>query len=191
MTQAQTPPTVHARSLAPEGPLPADRFVVDVRTPAEYDEVHIEGTLNFPLGDLSRTATRIADLAQGREVTLVCRSGKRAEEARKLLAAAGVTEAHCLEGGIESWITTGNPVRRGEGKAISLERQVRIVAGGLVALGSAAAWFLSPAWVALPAFVGCGLVFAGVTDTCGMAMVLARMPWNRRSVSADTRTCTA
>lgn len=188
-TQAQ-PKTVHAKELAPQGPLPTDAFVVDVRTPAEYSEVHVEGTLNFPLGDLARTAPKVAELANGRPITLVCRSGKRAEEARKLLAQAGSADAHCLDGGIESWIASGNPVKRGEGKAISLERQVRIVAGFLVLVGTLLGWFVNPLVLGLPAFVGAGLMFAGITDTCGMAMVLARMPWNRARHAGAT-TCTA
>ncbi len=160
-----------------------DSFVVDVRTPAEYNEVHVEGTLNFPLGDLSRSATKIAELAAGRPVTLLCRTGKRAEEGRKLLTKAGVQDAYCMEGGIEAWIGQGNPVKRSGTKAVSIERQVRIAAGVLVFLGSIAAWFINPAFVVLPGFVGAGLVFAGVTDTCGMAMVLAKMPWNKGQAS--------
>jgi len=168
----------------PESLLSAEHFVVDVRTPAEFNEVHLEGTLNFPLGGLVRTATKVAELAAGRPVTLVCRSGKRAEEGRKMLSSSGLDDAHCLEGGIEAWIAAGNPVTRSGAKAISLERQVRISAGALVFLGSLAAWFVAPAFLILPGFVGAGLVFAGVTDTCGMAMMLAKMPWNKARGSA-------
>ena len=173
--------------LAPSGVLTEERLVVDVRTPGEYEEAHIEGSLHVPLGGLAPTAPRLAELAGDRPITLVCRSGKRAEEGRRLLLRSGLEQAECLEGGIEAWIATGHPVRRGEGTAMSLERQVRIAAGTLVALGSAATWLLDPAWIALPAFVGSGLVFAGITDTCGMGLLLARMPWNRRSSSGSSR----
>ena len=164
--------------------LSAKRFVVDVRTPAEFNEVHVEGALSFPLGGLARSATKVAELAAGRPVTLICRTGKRAEEGRKLLSSSGLDDAHCLEGGIEAWIAAGNPVTRSGAKAISLERQVRISAGAMVFLGSLAAWFVAPAFLILPGFVGAGLVFAGVTDTCGMAMMLAKMPWNKARGSA-------
>ena len=108
------------------------------------------------------------------------------EQVRIFRTIPGLERAECREGGIEAWIATGHPVRRGERAAMSLERQVRIAAGTLVALGSTAAWLLDPAWIALPAFVGSGLVFAGITDTCGMGLLLARMPWNRRSSSGSS-----
>ncbi len=83
-----------------------------------------------------------------------------------------------VEGGTQAWDQAGLPVVRGQ-QAMSLERQVRIAAGSLVVLGSALGAFVSPYWIGLAAFVGAGLVFAGITDTCGMGMLLARMPWNK------------
>jgi rhodanese-related sulfurtransferase len=82
-----------------------------------------------------------------------------------------------MEGGMQEWRKHDLPVVEGEG-AISLERQVRIVAGSLVAIGSILAWF-NPVWLVVPAFIGFGLAFAGITDTCGMGLMLAKMPWNR------------
>lgn len=181
--RTQSTQAAHSGVQNPEHAQSNQSFVVDVRTPAEYNEVHVEGTLNLPLGDLYRNAIKIDELAAGRPVTLLCRTGKRAEEGRKLLAKAGVLDVHCMEGGIEAWVGQGNPVKRSGTKAVSIERQVRIAAGSLVFLGSIAAWFINPAFVILPGFVGAGLVFAGVTDTCGMAMVLAKMVWNKGQVS--------
>ena len=92
--------------------------------------------------------------------------------------AAGYENVVNVEGGTQAWEAAGFPVKRGK-KTVSLERQVRILAGALVLLGALLAWFVHPAFVLLSGFIGTGLVFAGVTDTCGMAMALAKMPWNR------------
>lgn len=161
----------------PEAELTGTHLVVDVRTPAEFAAAHIRGSVNVPLGDLSNDGGRLAQLAGERPVALVCRTGKRAEAACAPLAGhAG--ELRVLEGGVEAWERAGLPLVRGEG-GMSLERQVRIVAGSLVVVGVALGFGVHPAFFGLSAFVGAGLVFAGVTDTCGMALVLARMPWNR------------
>ncbi len=153
---------------------------VDVRTPAEFEEVHIEGAVLQPLSDLK--PERIAELAQQKEnCVLVCRSGGRAKQAFDKLSAHGMTGLYVLEGGMTAWQGEGLPVVQGR-KTISLERQVRIAAGCLVFIGSALGYLVHPGFIALSAFVGAGLVFAGVTDTCGMAMVLAKMPWNTRGV---------
>jgi hypothetical protein len=85
-----------------------------------------------------------------------------------------------LDGGVEGWTAAGRPVKRGR-KTISLERQVRIAAGAMALVGAVLGFLVHPAWNVIPAFVGAGLIFAGVTDWCGMAMVLARMPWNNMS----------
>jgi hypothetical protein len=109
---------------------------------------------------------------------LVCRSGKRAEQAYQKLQATGCENLEVLDGGVIAWESAGLPVVRGV-RAISLERQVRITAGLLVLLGVILGTWVHPAFYGLSAFVGAGLVFAGITDWCGMAMVLAKMPWNR------------
>lgn len=147
--------------------------LLDVRTPAEFGEVHIEGSTLMPLDRL--------DPAQvAGPVVLVCRSGKRAEQARQKLAAAGCGNLAVLEGGVTAWEAAGLPVKRGKA-ALSLERQVRIAAGLLVLAGTALGTWVNPGFYGLAAFVGAGLTFAGLTDWCGMAMLLAKMPWNQRS----------
>jgi len=153
--------------------------LVDVRTPVEFREVHAAGAVNVPLDTV--TPEQVRDAARGIEETpiyLLCRSGSRAKSACERLGARGMPNTIVVEGGTEAWIAAGLPVERGK-KAVSLERQVRIAAGTLVFIGALLAAFVHPWFWSLPAFVGAGLVFAGVTDTCGMGMVLARMPWNK------------
>ncbi len=150
--------------------------MVDVRLPAEYRSVHLEPSVSIPLDDL---AQRRGELPRERELVLVCRTGTRAR-----LAAAQLTgyRTRVLEGGLVAWQQAGHPVV--EGKAhMSLERQVRVAAGALALIGGVAAVTVSRWFGLLPAFVGAGLVYAGLTDRCGMAMVLGKLPYNR--VSAD------
>ena len=151
--------------------------LIDVRTPAEFREVHVPFARNVPLDRLDPAAI-LRDRTAGQLLYVICRSGGRGQKACETLAAAGVGAVANVEGGTLAWAECGLPVVRGK-KAISLERQVRIAAGLLVLLGTLLAWLVHPAFVALSAFIGAGLVFAGITDTCGMGLLLARMPWNR------------
>lgn len=151
-------------------------LLLDVRTPAEFTEVNVPGSVSVPLHTLDPTKVR-ALLAGKSACYLFCRSGGRATQAADKLAAAGLENLIVVEGGVEAWATAGLPVNRGPA-TMSLERQVRIAAGFLVLLGAGLGYFFNPAWLALSAFVGGGLMFSGFTNTCGMGMVLARMPWN-------------
>ena len=151
--------------------------LLDVRTPGEYEAEHIAGAYNVPLDTLGEHGPEIR-AAVADPVVLVCRSGQRARKAEEALGAAGMTNLHVLEGGMTAWAGAGQPVRRGAPR-MSLERQVRIAAGALAATGGLLALFLHPLFAAVPALVGSGLVFAGVTDTCAMGMLLARLPYNR------------
>lgn len=152
--------------------------LIDVRTPVEYREVHVSFARNVPLDQLNaaRLTAGRADSAQ--PLYVICRSGSRGRQACEKLLASGYSNVVNVEGGTSAWDEAGLPVVRGR-KSMSLERQVRIAAGSLVVIGSALGAFVSPYWIGLAAFVGAGLVFAGVTDTCGMGMLLARMPWNQ------------
>ena len=116
---------------------------------------------------------------------VICRSGSRGQQACEKFLKAGFSNVVNIEGGTMACVEAGLPVVRGK-KAISLERQVRIAAGSLVLLGAVLGWFVHPAFIGLSAFVGAGLVFAGITDTCGMGMILARMPWNQCSKNAES-----
>lgn len=160
------------------GSLCDELVVLDVRTPAEFREVHVPGSTNLPLGDLERRAQEIRELAAARPVLLVCRTGRRAESARAELSRKGLAGVRVLEGGLAAWVDAGLPVNRGR-RALSVERQVRMVAGTLVVLGVLLGLFVHPVLFGLSAFVGLGLVYAGFTDSCPMALTLAKMPWNR------------
>ena len=157
--------------------------LIDVRTPAEFAEIHAEGARLVPLDRLDPRAVMASRAAPADEpIYLICRSGARAAKGCEAFAAAGITSAVSVEGGTAAWEKAGLPVVRGDVKVISLERQVRIAAGALVLLGVTLGWLVHPIFSGLSAFVGAGLVFAGVTDWCGMGMVLARMPWNWRGI---------
>lgn len=150
--------------------------IIDVRTPAEFRAVHVTIARNVPLETL--TPQQVRANSPDRPVYLVCQGGGRSAKACQKLIDAGTANVVSVAGGTQAWEAAGLPVERGK-KAISLERQVRIGAGSLVLVGAVLGYFVHPYWIGLSAFVGAGLVFAGVTDTCGMAMVLARMPWNK------------
>lgn len=168
--------------------------LIDVRTPAEFGEVHVAFAQNCPLERLSVEDVR-SRCSTDEPVYVICRSGGRGSQACKKLSAAGLTNVTNVEGGTLAWESAGLPVVRGV-KVMSLERQVRIVAGTLVVIGAGLGYFVHPAFIGLSAFIGAGLVFAGVTDTCGMGMMLAKMPWNQKagpsqSASCETNSCAA
>ena len=151
--------------------------LIDVRTPVEFREVHASIASNVPLETLD-TGAVLAGHPASRPLYVICRSGSRVKQACEKLAAAGCTNVVNVEGGTMAWDQAGYPVVRGK-KAISLERQVRICAGFMSLTGGVLAIAVHPYWAGLSAFIGAGLMFAGITDTCGMAMMLARMPWNQ------------
>jgi rhodanese-related sulfurtransferase len=153
--------------------------VIDVRTPVEFREVHVGVARNEPLERLDTRAIKSQlDRSGCDKLYVLCRSGSRGKQACEKLLASGLTNVINVEGGTMACVEAGVGVVRGK-KAISLERQVRIAAGLLVVTGAALGFFVNTYWIGLSAFVGAGLVFAGVTDTCGMAMMLAKMPWNQ------------
>lgn len=153
--------------------------LIDVRTPVEYRELHVVVARNVPLDRLDpMTLMQARNGHKDEPLYLICRSGSRGSQACEKFLAAGFTNVVNVEGGTLACVESGLPVIRGK-KAISLERQVRIAAGSLVLLGVLLGWLVHPALLGLSAFVGAGLVFAGITDTCGMGMMLARMPWNQ------------
>ena len=150
---------------------------IDVREPAETAAERIDGVRAVPL---SAFGSHAKSLRTDQPVYVVCRTGRRATAAAERLAALGHEDVRILQDGLMGWVAAGLPVERGAARTWSLERQVRFAAGSLVLLGTLLSALVHPAFVALSGVVGAGLVFAAVTDTCGMAMVLARMPWNQR-----------
>ena len=151
--------------------------LLDVRTPGEFEAEHVAGAYNVPLDTLGEHGPAIR-AAVTEPVVLICRSGQRARRAEAALRAAGMQHLHVLDGGMAAWTAAGQPVRRGAPR-MSLERQVRIAAGALAGGGAFLALLGHPLFAAIPAVVGSGLVFAGVTDTCALGMLLARLPYNR------------
>lgn len=150
--------------------------VLDVRTPAEFESAHIPGSHNLPLDQLSAHRGLLG--AGTQPLVLVCRSGSRAREAQVLLHSAGREAVEVLEGGLVAWEQAGLQVERGR-QRWSMERQVRGVAGGLVLAGALGSLFVWRPLGAVAAFVGGGLLYSALTDTCGMAALLARLPYNR------------
>lgn len=157
--------------------------VLDVRTPGEFDTVHIPGAYNVPL-DLLREHREEIVTHLDQDVVLVCRSGQRAGQAERALRDAGLGNVHVLDGGIITWEAKGFPVNRGTPRW-DLERQVRMAAGSVVLtsiLGSIAVPRLK--WLA--AGIGGGLAAAALTNTCAMGMLLSRLPYNRGTCDART-----
>lgn len=154
----------------------ADVRVLDVRTPAEFESAHIPGAYNVPLDTLGEHATEL-ERHLSEPVMLVCKSGTRANQACEKLAATGMANLHILAGGMQSWNDGRRPVRRGR-QRWDLERQVRLVAGSLVLAGIAGSMFV-PGLKYVSGFVGAGLAFAAVTNTCAMGMALSKLPYNR------------
>ncbi len=154
--------------------------LIDVRTPAEFQQVHVEFAENVPLTELD--PTQIVQARNGSAnspLYVICHSGGRGRQACEKFAKAGYANVINVDGGTLACEGTSLPMVRGH-KVMSLERQVRIAAGSFVLIGIGLGAFVHPYLIGLSAFVGAGLVFAGVTDTCGMGMLLARMPWNNR-----------
>jgi rhodanese-related sulfurtransferase len=164
-----------ARALIDSNP---DTLIVDVRTPAEFETVHIAGAVNLPLDQVDAHLGRIVADAGGR-MLLICQSGNRATQACTKLAGAGLTDAAVMTGGMGAWIAAGAPVQRGR-QRWSLERQVRLVAGLIVLLAVLASSWL-PGARYLAGAIGAGLAFAALTNSCLLGMLLARLPYNRGS----------
>jgi rhodanese-related sulfurtransferase len=156
--------------------------LVDVREHAEFAGGRIPGARLLPLGELQR---RAAELDCSRPVVCVCRSGKRSAQAAEKLASLGFDEVHQLDGGLMAWEQAGLPLAKDKRAPWALERQVRLAAGllGLAGLSVSLVW---PPAIGLSWFVAVGLVFAAVTDWCGMGLLLARMPWNRPTRAGGT-----
>jgi len=154
--------------------------LIDVRTPAEFRAIHAVGAENHDLSKLNAEYINehILPGVSGRPLLLLCKSGHRASMAAELFQKLNTPKVFVVDGGTDMWNEQGLPVKEGK-SVISLERQVRITAGTLVCIGTLLGVFVNQYFFIIPGFVGAGLVFAGVTDTCGMALMLARMPWNR------------
>jgi len=151
--------------------------LIDVRTPGEFHGLHVRGAVNLPLDRLTAEQVQSNCSDSNTSAFILCQGGNRSRMACQKLAESGCSAIN-VEGGTTACVAAGLPIDRAKG-VIGLERQVRIAAGSLVCLGIALGAFVHPASYFLSAFIGAGLVFAGVTDTCGMGMLIAKMPWNQ------------
>jgi rhodanese-related sulfurtransferase len=149
--------------------------LIDVRTRAEFEQVHAQPAQHIPMDELNPDLLKDCD----GPVLLICKSGARASNCAERLCGQLSAEICVVDGGTEAWTAAGLPVVRTNRRTISLERQVRITVGSLVLLFSILALTVDTRFAALPAFLGAGLLFAGITDWCGLGLLLARMPWNR------------
>ena len=163
-----------------------DFLYIDVRTPKEFEGVHISGARNIPLPDLHTYVDELKTLSQERPIMLVCRTQNRVKIAYEYLTNNGLTNCEILDGGITAWVDQGKPVVKGQ-QRISLEGQVRAIAGGLILIWVALGFTIHSGFFFLPAIVGAGLLHAGLTDSCLMGMLLSKIPLNRirNSKSAD------
>lgn len=155
-----------------------EAVLVDVREPAEHVGEHIAGAQLLPLSRLN--AAQIP-LEAGKRVVLYCQSGSRSAQAGRQMLAAGIPQVWHVQGGLQAWKDAGYQTIRHPHAPINLQRQTQIAAGILVLLGTLLGALVSPWFLLLSGFVGAGLTFAGLTGTCGMAMLLARLPYNQRT----------
>ena len=164
----------------------SDIQLIDVRTPVEFENEHIEGSLNIPLDELDG---RTGELLQDHRLVMICRTGNRAGKAATKLAPLGHSVA-VLTGGIVDWKSVALPLATGK-QRLPLERQVQLTIG-LILLSSVTAGFLiDPLFFIVPGFIGAGLTFAGATGFCGLAMLLAKAPWNKVDSGAGEKNKTS
>jgi rhodanese-related sulfurtransferase len=152
--------------------------LVDVRTSAEYASAHVPGARLVPLSEL-RVDAFLAQHKPGTPVYVLCQGGARAGKAIEQLERGGCGDCVLLEGGTQAWIDAGLPVHRSARKVLPLMRQVQIVVGSLSIVSAMLALTVNAWFAVVPLFLGCGLLFAGTTGWCGMALLLAKMSWNR------------
>lgn len=163
----------------------ADRnafYLVDVRTPAEYQEAHIQGANLHPLGSLN--IGKVIFKSQGKKLLVSCLSGARAQKAAKLFAEAG-HQVSCLDGSIQAWEKEGQPVVRSTPKGLPLIRQVHLTVSIINMVAALLAIFINPAWAWVLVGTSAGLFLAGATGFCGMGLILAKMPWNKKGPADD------
>ena len=159
--------------------------LLDVRTSPEYAAAHVPGARLMPLNELKAEAF-LAKHEAGAPIYVLCQAGARAAKAIELFEDAGCTDCVLVEGGTQAWIDAGLPVHRGVSRVLPLMRQVQIVVGSLSAIGAILALAVNSWFAIVPLFLGGGLLFAGVTGKCGMALLLAKMPWNREQTGCPS-----
>lgn len=174
-----TPNTISPTALRELTAKGQARCLVDVRTPAEYEEVHVEGAHLMSLDKLDAAELRAAlKPATGEKIYLLCKSGRRAQQAAEKLSTAGVQNCVVVEGGTDACVASGFDCKRGA-KTLPLDQQVRVTLGVIILASFLFAHLVHPYFIWIAAFIGAGLVFSGLTGFCGMALLLAKAPWNQ------------
>jgi rhodanese-related sulfurtransferase len=190
MPTLQTKSSVSPRELncllAGGGPVE----LLDVRTPGEFAAAHVPGARLVPLDELDAAVFLQQRGASDKPIYVLCQSGGRARRAIEKFQRAGFNGCVLVEGGTQAWIDCGLAVNRGESRVLPLMRQVQITVGFVSAIGAALALFVDLKFALIPLVMGCGLLFAGLTGYCGLALVLAKMPWNKTG-NGDTSSCCA
>ncbi len=155
--------------------------LIDVRTTGEFhsERFDVQPLVNHPLDQIDSL-----DLPKDAEIYLTCRSGNRSGKAQQRLQELGFTHVINVEGGFLAWQAAKFPVTKTK-NVFPVLRQVQIAAGALILLGALGSLYIAPALIWLAVFVGAGLTFAGLTGTCGMAILIARMPWNKAMQSQE------
>ncbi len=164
--------------------------LLDVRTPAEFAAAHVPGAKLVPLDELNAADFLRQRGPADQPLYVLCQSGSRGRRAIERFQRAGFDGCVLVEGGTQAWMDAGLPVNRGEGKVLPLMRQVQIAVGFVSAVGAALALWVDPRFALIPLVMGGGLLFAGVTGFCGLALVLAKMPWNKTGSCKSTSCCT-
>ncbi len=157
--------------------------VVDVRQPGEFAGGRVPGAKLVPLGEIEQ---RHGEFDHSKPVYVMCRTGNRSSKAQEKLKSLGFENVINVTGGFEAWKKEDLPFERDEKAPWDIERQVRFVAGSFVLIGFLLAVFVHPYLIGISAFIGAGLVFSALTNTCTMGMILLKMPWNRVGISPGT-----
>jgi rhodanese-related sulfurtransferase len=186
-TQSKTPVSPRELHALLAAGRPAE--LLDVRTPGEHAAAHVPGARLVPLDELDAAAFLRQRGESDQPVFVLCQSGGRARRAIEKFQRAGFNGCVLVEGGTQAWIDAGLPVNRGESNVLPLMRQVQVVVGFVSAVGAALALWVNPNFAVIPLVIGCGLLFAGVTGFCGLALVLAKMPWNKSCSSGSASCC--
>jgi rhodanese-related sulfurtransferase len=173
------------RQLMAAGPVQ----LLDVRTPGEFAAGHVPNARLIPLGDLDPAAFLRETGVDGGPVYVICQGGTRARKAMEKFQRAGFNRCVLVEGGTQGWIDAGLPVVRGASKTLPLMRQVQLAVGAISAAGAALALLVNYHFAIIPLITGCGLLFAGLTGICGLALLLAKLPWNRAADGATVTCC--
>jgi rhodanese-related sulfurtransferase len=182
MNTLQAKTSIHPLELQRRLAEGAPAQLLDVRTPGEFAAAHVPGAKLIPLDDLDPAAFQRQRRSEETPVFVLCQSGGRARKAIEKFEQAGVHGCVLVEGGTQGWMDAGLPVTRGKSNVLPLMRQVQIIAGFISALGAVLALTANPLFAIIPLLIGSGLMFAGISGTCGLALLLAKMPWNRVQV---------